>query len=92
MKCGNKTTKYISMIEDKHSKTYKTIGKNLRKRRKELDLTQDEVAERIAKMDRSKISDMENGKEDFVFSKLLNLCEALDLSVIETLKEEDQRG
>ncbi|MDR3009463.1 MAG: helix-turn-helix domain-containing protein [Sphingobacterium sp.] len=79
------------MIEDKHSKTYKAIGKNLRKRRNELDLTQDEVAERIPKMDRSKISDMENGKEDFVFSKLLNLCDALDLSVIEALKEEEDQ-
>ncbi|RKO72542.1 XRE family transcriptional regulator [Sphingobacterium puteale] len=81
------------MKKNKHSKIYKAIGKNLKRRRLELDLTQEKLADKIPKMDRSKISDMENGKEDFVFSKLLDLCDALDLTVLDALKEEeDQKG
>ncbi len=78
------------MKKIEHSKIYKTIGKNLKQRRIELDLTQEKLAGKIPKMDRSKISDMENGKEDFVFSKLLNLCDALDLTVLEVLKADDK--
>ncbi|WP_343555595.1 helix-turn-helix transcriptional regulator [Sphingobacterium sp.] len=76
------------MIDNKHSITYKTIGKNLKKRRKELGLSQEQVADKIPKMDRSKISDLENGKEDFVFSKLLSLCDALDFTVLDVLKKD----
>lgn len=69
------------MIIEKYTEVYSRIGENLRKRRRELGLTQKDVADKIPKMDRSKISDMENGKEDFVFSKLLDICNALDIKV-----------
>ncbi|WGQ13790.1 helix-turn-helix domain-containing protein [Sphingobacterium faecium] len=75
------------MIDDKHSILFKTIGFNLKTKRLALKLSQQELADKIPKMDRSKISDMENGKEDFVFSKLLNLCDALEMTLEEILKE-----
>jgi len=75
------------MKKNEHSKVFKVIGKNLRRRRLELDLTQEKLADKIPKMDRSKISDMENGKEDFVFSKLLYLCDALDLKLENVFKD-----
>ena len=43
------------------------------------------MAEKIPKFDRSKISDIENGKEDFLFSTLLKICNALDISLKELI-------
>ncbi|WP_312762429.1 helix-turn-helix transcriptional regulator [Epilithonimonas sp.] len=74
------------MIDNKYSKTYKYIGSKIKERRLELKLTQEKLASKITKMDRSKISDMENGKEDFHFSTLLKVCDALDISFLDFLK------
>ncbi|MHC5362102.1 helix-turn-helix domain-containing protein [Myroides sp. LJL110] len=61
---------------------YKHIGANLKARRKELKLSQEEVGLRATpKIDRAKVSDMENGKEDFYFSTLLRICDVLDIDV-----------
>lgn len=73
-------------MKKKYSNYYKTIGDNLKKRRLQLGLSQQKLADKIPKMDRSKISDMENGKEDFYFSTLLNICEALEIDVEEVTK------
>ncbi|MBE8719777.1 helix-turn-helix domain-containing protein [Sphingobacterium pedocola] len=78
------------MIDKKHLEIVLRIGKKLKLRRIELELTQQQVADKIPKMDRAKISDMENGKEDFFFSKLLNVCDALEISVEETLKKDEE--
>ncbi|MBW3524331.1 helix-turn-helix transcriptional regulator [Chryseobacterium sp. NKUCC03_KSP] len=64
---------------------YKIIGSSLKKRRLEMNLTQSQLADLAGKMDRSKISDIENGKEDFLFSTLLKLCKALGVSVHDIL-------
>ncbi|AZA63107.1 XRE family transcriptional regulator [Chryseobacterium indoltheticum] len=72
-------------MSDNFTATYKTVGNALKKKRKEKGLTQRQLADR-AEIDRSKISDMENGKEDFQFSTLLKLCRALDMNVAEILK------
>jgi len=77
-------------MDDKHSEYFIRIGKNLRKKRLKAGLTQEQVAKKIPKMDRSKISDMENGKEDYFFSKLLNVCEALDMTLEECLEKDDE--
>lgn len=74
------------MIDDKYLKTYKYVGVKIKKRRSELQLTQQQLADKITKMDRSKISDMENAKEDFQFSTLLKVCEALDIEFLNLLK------
>lgn len=76
------------IMDERHLEIFSRIGKNLKKRRTELGMTQGQIAEKIPKMDRSKLSDMENGKEDFVFSKLLKVCDALDMTVEDTLKKE----
>lgn len=68
---------------------YKVIGNFLKKKRKEKKLTQLQLAELAGKIDRSKISDIENGKEDFLFSTLLKLCEALDISITDILTNKD---
>lgn len=74
-------------MNDNHIEIFSRIGKNLKKRRKEQGLTQQEVSKKIPKMDRSKLSDIENGKEDFVFSKLLNICDALNITLEDILKK-----
>jgi transcriptional regulator with XRE-family HTH domain len=74
-------------MNEKHIEIFSRIGKNLKQKRKEQGLTQEEVSKKIPKMDRSKLSDIENGKEDFVFSKLLNICEALNITLEDTLKK-----
>lgn len=59
---------------------YKIIGANLRYFRKKSGLIQHELAEKCG-IDRSKISDIENGKEDFMFSTLLAIADGLNLDV-----------
>ncbi|WP_228448922.1 helix-turn-helix domain-containing protein [Chryseobacterium mulctrae] len=43
------------------------MGNSLKKKRKEKKLTQQQVAKLAGNIDRSKISDIENGKEIFCF-------------------------
>jgi len=64
-------------MEDNFSNTFIKIGNSIRITRKEQGLSQQELADKIPKFDRSKISDMENGKEDFYLSTLLKVCSAL---------------
>lgn len=66
---------------------YKALGVKVKKRRIELNIRQEELAGMtVPKIDRSKISDIENGKEDFYFSTLLRVCKALDISLIDLMK------
>lgn len=67
------------MVE-KHKDIYERIGMNVRKARKERGYTQEQLAKK-KKLDRSKISDIENGKEDFMFSTLLEIAEGLEKDV-----------
>ena len=73
-------------MDEKFVSIYKTVGKNLRDQRKEKNMSQQQLADFAGKIDRSKISDIENGKEDFLFSTLLKICIALDIDVEELLK------
>ncbi|MBD8083868.1 helix-turn-helix transcriptional regulator [Chryseobacterium caseinilyticum] len=68
-------------MDEKFLKTYRDIGVTLRKIRKEKELSQEQLGQKAGNVDRSKISDIENGKEDFVFSTLLKLCFALEVDV-----------
>jgi transcriptional regulator with XRE-family HTH domain len=77
------------MIE-KHKRIYKRIGTNIKEHRKRAGLTQEELASKGKKLDRSKISDMENGKEDFMFSTLLEVADGLDTDVENLTKEQDE--
>ncbi|SDI09826.1 Helix-turn-helix domain-containing protein [Chryseobacterium taeanense] len=74
-------------MDGKFLTIYKTIGENLRDKRKEKNLSQQQLADLAGKIDRSKISDIENGKEDFLFSTLLKICKALDINIEELFKK-----
>lgn len=56
-------------------------GETLRQERKAKLLTQEQLAAKDDKLDRSKISDIENGKEDFHFSTLVRVFAAMDLEI-----------
>ncbi len=73
-------------MDEKFATIYKTIGENLRDKRKEKNLSQQQLADLAGKMDRSKISDIENGKEDFLFSTLLKICGALEININQLFK------
>ena len=61
---------------------YLELGLKIKARRNDLLLSQKQVGDLASPpIDRSKISDIENGKEDFTFSTLLRLCKALDLNM-----------
>lgn len=68
-------------MEHNFSEIYKRIGNSIKEKRKEKGLTQQQLADRVPKLDRSKVSDMENGKEDFMLSTLLKICEALEVEI-----------
>jgi len=72
------------MIEE-YKDIYITIGENLKAFRKYRNLTQEQLAQKIIKLDRSKISDIENAKEDFMFSKILQICTALEIDITQLL-------
>lgn len=74
-------------MENNFIKSFEKIGQLIRNKRLEKRLTQQQLADRIPKTDRAKISDMENGKEDFYFSTLLKICEALETDIEFFLKE-----
>ena len=70
-------------MQENFIEIYKKIGSSIRNKRKEKGLTQQQLAEKISKLDRAKISDIENGKEDFYFVTILKICEALEMDVKE---------
>ena len=70
-------------MEENFIEIYKKIGSSIRDKRKEKGLTQQQLAEKVSKLDRAKISDIENGKEDFYFATILKICEALEMDVKE---------
>jgi len=65
----------------KYGDIYIRIGHAIKDFRKKKNLTQVQLANLTAKLDDAKISDIENGKEDYMFSTLLQICEALDLNI-----------
>ena len=66
---------------------YNRIGKNLLRFRKEQGLSQQELSNKC-NVDRAKISRIENGREDFMMSTLLELCSALNRPLEDLILEE----
>lgn len=66
---------------NKYKNIYQRIGDNLKKERKKAVLTQNQLAQKTARLDKSKISNIENAKEDFMFSTLLELTNALEIEI-----------
>lgn len=79
-------------MEDDFKLIYEKIGYSIKAKRKELGLSQQGLADKIAKLDRSKISDMENGKEDFLLSTLLKICDALGTTLEKLVEHKNNRN
>lgn len=73
---------------NKFTDTYKRIGTNLRRERKKARLTQVQLADKIPKVDDAKISNIENAKEDFMFSTLLEIANGLNIDVEKLTKKD----
>ena len=69
------------MFED----IYKRIGFNLLKQRRLKGRTQEQLSERSG-VSRSRISKMENGKENFNIESLFLIAQSLEIDFIELLK------
>lgn len=55
------------------------LYQNIRKRRKELRMSQDELARKVGYTDRSSIAKIENGDVDLPQSKIISIARALDV-------------
>ena len=69
------------MFED----IYKRIGFNLLKQRRLKGWTQEQLSERSG-VSRSRISKMENGKENFNIESLFLIAQSVEIDFIELLK------
>lgn len=72
-----------------HKKYFELIGSNIKKSRLAQNLSQQKLADKCEKVDRSKISDIENAKEDFMLSTLLEICDALSIDLSEITNKVD---
>ena len=63
----------------------KRLGENLKKIRTKKSITQIEIAKKLG-VDRSFVSNIENGKTNPTLSTITNLANALDVPVNELLK------
>lgn len=75
---------------NKYRNIYQRIGENLKKERKKAVLTQDQLAQKTARLDKSKISNIENAKEDYMLSTLLELTNALGINIEQLFTKKDQ--
>lgn len=58
-----------------------TIGQRIKKRRTDLDMTQEELARRLGYSHKSSIGKIENGNNDITQSKVVEFAHALDTTV-----------
>ncbi|MCZ4224837.1 helix-turn-helix domain-containing protein [Pedobacter rhodius] len=72
-------------MKEKFEEHYKTIGRNVKKLRNAQKLTQLELANKCS-VNREQISRIENARRDYMHSTLLEVCEALGVSVFEIMK------
>ncbi|PTS91498.1 transcriptional regulator [Pedobacter sp. HMWF019] len=63
-----------------YQKHFSNIGQNLLRLRTEQGLSQQELANKC-NVDRAKISKLENGRVDFMYSTLLDIADALGVDV-----------
>ena len=68
-------------MKEKYRDNFVKIGKNLRLERKGAGLSQEELAARCETVNSAKISKMENAREDYNLATLLEVCDALKISV-----------
>lgn len=64
---------------------------NIRKRRKELGMTQKELAAKCGYTDHTTINKIENGSVDITFKRLEQIAAALDTSIVALIMGENIR-
>ena len=72
-------------MRSRDEKYFEIIGKNVRHFRISRGLSQQALAILCEKIDRSKISDIENAKEDFMISTLIEICEGLKINLSDVI-------
>ena len=75
-------------MKEKFLSHYKIIGENVRALRKIKKLTQLQLANRCS-VNREQISRIENARRDYMHSTLLEVCEALGITIFEIMKPID---
>lgn len=70
-------------------KELKIIGQNIAKIRKERGLTQEDLCG-LAKIDRSYLSEIENGKMNVTIKALVGIAKALKVKLSEIILEQDE--
>lgn len=68
------------------------LYKNIRERRKELNMSQDELARKVGYTSRSTIARIENGEIDISRSKILAFADALRTTPAELMGWSDEEG
>lgn len=63
----------------------KTIGKNIVRIRKEKKMTQEDLCG-LAQIDRSYLSEIENGKMNVTIKALIKIADALDIKLINLME------
>ncbi len=71
----------------KYSTVYQNIGRNVKRFRSERGWIQQDLADKCEGVTRAKVSKIENAYQDYMFSTLLEVCNALGKSLDEISKE-----
>lgn len=78
----------FSLMKEKYLSHYRTIGKNVKELRLGKGWTQVELASRCS-VNAEQISRIENARRDYMHSTLLEVCEALGVSIFEIMKPDE---
>ena len=76
-------------MKDNYKKHLISVGKKLREIRDANKWSQEEVATKCDTVNAAKISKMENAREDYNFTTLLELCDALKVDISDIVKFEE---
>lgn len=68
-------------MADFNSVLYRVLGEKIKERREELGLSQQELSDKILKLGRTSISNIEKGRQFPPLSTIYELCRALDIDV-----------
>lgn len=74
-------------MKEKYANQYKLIGEKILTLRKMKNWSQDDLANHCETVNRAKISKMENARVDYMFSTLLEVCDALEVNIAEVVGE-----
>ncbi|MCX2478366.1 helix-turn-helix transcriptional regulator [Pedobacter sp. MC2016-15] len=71
-------------MKEKFKSDFEIVGNNIKRLRKEKGWTQHDLASRCS-VNREKISRIENAEKDYMYSTLLEICEALSVDISEVM-------